>query len=92
MLSGGALGAACHSKLPPQAPGQPACPLLTHRVEKISNTTAAVESMSLLKRKTFNKIPQHCCYQEKLIFPSYNAKLILTLYSFANPITDAYSD
>ena len=34
----------------------------------------------------------HCCYQEKWIFPSYNAKLILTLYSFANPITDAYSD
>ena len=30
----------------------------------------------------------HSCYQEKSIFPSYKAKLNLTLFSFENLITD----
>ena len=42
--------------------------------------------------KILNQIylfPHHCCYQEKWIFCSYNAKLILTLFSCANPIAGA---
>ena len=38
------------------------------------------------------KCTHHCRYQEKWIFPSYKAKLNLTLFSFENLITDAYSD
>ena len=40
----------------------------------------------------FLHILHHCCYQEKWIYPWYNAKLTLTLFSFANPITVAYGD
>ena len=35
------------------------------------------------------KSMRHCCYQEKWIFCRYNAKLILTLFSCANPIAGA---
>ena len=34
----------------------------------------------------YKSSPGHCCYQEKLIFCRYNAELILTLFSCANPI------
>ena len=34
----------------------------------------------------------HSCYREKSIFPSYKAKLNLTLFSLTNLIIDAYSD
>ena len=42
-------------------------------------------SHMLIRAFAKNSMFLHCCYQEKWIFPRYNAKLNLTLFSFANP-------
>ena len=60
-------------------------------IAKTNFTLGPIEnSFFLLHLKWFTF--SHCCYQEKWIFPRYNAKLILTLFSIANSANVVHID
>ena len=62
-----------------------------HRVTKEESAELAKLAALPTSLMLFTK-EHHSCYREKSIFPSYMAKLNLTLFSLTNLIIDAYSD